>query len=67
MLGERWIVFHVMIYRGFADTSKKHIINKCNYLGFLKMCKCYMLRAEIQQMRCLGQSLQWFEGLAAGS
>lgn len=27
MLGETWIVFHVMIYRGFADTSKKHIIN----------------------------------------
>lgn len=27
MLGETCIVFHVMIYRGFADTSKKHITN----------------------------------------
>lgn len=66
MLGETWIIFHVMICRGFADTSKKHITNKLNYLGFL-MCKCYMLRAEIQQMRCLGQSLRWLKGLAVGS
>lgn len=38
ILGKTWIVFHVKSYRGFADTSKKHMINKLNDLGFFFKC-----------------------------